>query len=46
MKNKVNLVCSECLRSNYSTNKSKPGRIEVKKFCRSCNKHTLHKENK
>lgn len=46
MKSKVNLVCSECLRSNYSTNKSNLKRIQIKKFCRSCNKHTIHKENK
>lgn len=46
MKNKVNLVCSECFRSNYSTNKSTLKRIEVKKFCRNCNKHTIHKESK
>ncbi len=46
MKTKVNLVCSECLRSNYSTNKSTMKRIEVKKFCKQCNKHTIHKENK
>ncbi len=46
MKKKVQLTCSVCLSSNYNTNKSSIERIEVKKFCRKCNKHTLHKENK
>ena len=47
MKKKIQLVCSECLISNYSTNKSTEGqRLFVKKFCKRCNKHTMHKENK
>ncbi len=46
MKSKINLVCEECLRSNYTTNKSTPERVVVKKYCRNCNKHTIHKENK
>ncbi len=46
MKNKINLVCDECLQSNYSKNKSNTNRIIIKKFCSNCNKHTKHKENK
>ncbi len=46
MKKKVQLTCSECLNSNYTTNKSSVERIVVKKFCKKCKKHTIHKENK
>lgn len=46
MKKRVQLTCSECFRSNYTTNKSSIERIEVKKFCKTCKAHTLHKENK
>ena len=45
---KVILTCSVCLSRNYSTNKnaSNKERIELKKYCPKCNKHTLHKETK
>lgn len=46
MKKKIQLVCSECLQSNYSTNKSSDERVVIKKFCKKCSKHTIHKENK
>ncbi|MBR3227100.1 MAG: 50S ribosomal protein L33 [Erysipelotrichaceae bacterium] len=47
-KNKVILICSECLSRNYVTHKKKTGqeRLELMKFCPRCNKHTLHKETK
>lgn len=47
-KKKVILTCTECLSRNYSTNKNKSNakRIELRKFCPRCNKHTLHKETK
>ena len=49
MRKKVILICSECLSRNYTTTK-KDGqpttRLELKKFCPSCNKQTLHKESK
>lgn len=47
-KKKVILTCTECLSRNYSTNKNKNNakRIELRKFCPRCNKHTLHKETK
>ena len=44
----VALVCSECAARNYKTTR-KPdmmGQIELKKFCPSCKKHTIHKEAK
>jgi large subunit ribosomal protein L33 len=43
------LACEECKRRNYSTEKNKkndPDRIEVKKYCKWCKKHTLHKETR
>jgi len=49
MKTKVILVCSECLSRNYQTFKNKATqteRIELKKYCKRCNKHTLHKETR
>ena len=49
MRVKVTLACSDCKNRNYSTTKNKktnPDRIELKKYCPSCNTHTLHKETK
>ncbi|MGO4890101.1 50S ribosomal protein L33 [Anaerobacillus sp. MEB173] len=49
MRNKVILACDECKSRNYSTEKNKQNvtvRIEMKKFCKACNAHTLHKETK
>ncbi|MDH6366483.1 MULTISPECIES: 50S ribosomal protein L33 [Breznakia] len=46
---KVILTCSECLSRNYSTKKNKTTyteRMEIKKFCKKCGKHTIHKETK
>lgn len=45
----ITLACSVCKNRNYTTEKNRrndPGRIEFKKFCRFCRKHTLHKEAK
>jgi large subunit ribosomal protein L33 len=45
----VTLACTECKRRNYITTKNKksdPNRIEMKKYCRWCGSHTLHKETK
>ena len=49
MREKIILVCSDCLSRNYNTTKNKQTqatRLEMNKFCPSCNKHTLHKESK
>ena len=49
MKQKVTLVCTECLSRNYTTHKNQkanPERLELNKFCKKCGKHTLHKETK
>ena len=49
MRTKVCLACTECKRRNYNTNKNKttnPERMELKKYCPWCRKHTLHKETR
>ena len=49
MRVKVTMACSECKQRNYDTKKNKkndPDRLEMKKYCRFCRKHTLHKESK
>ncbi|MCD5405531.1 50S ribosomal protein L33 [Peptococcaceae bacterium] len=45
----VTLACSECKRRNYITTKNKrnnPDRLELKKYCKFCKTHTVHKETK
>jgi large subunit ribosomal protein L33 len=54
----ITLECSECRKntfkrangvSRYLTSKNRrntPDKLEISKFCRYCNKHTLHKETK
>lgn len=47
--NLIKLECSECHRINYYSHKNKKtikNKIEIKKFCKWCKKHTLHKETK
>ena len=47
MRVKVTLRCSECKQRNYNTMKNKkndPDRLEMKKYCRFCRKHTTHTE--
>ncbi|HLR54890.1 MAG TPA: 50S ribosomal protein L33 [Pseudogracilibacillus sp.] len=49
MNKKVILVCTECQRRNYSTNKNQltsSDRLNIKKYCKHCKKHTQHKETK
>ena len=46
---KITLACTECKQRNYDTTKEKrnhPDRMETKKYCRFCRKHTMHKETK
>ncbi|MBI5756786.1 MAG: 50S ribosomal protein L33 [Nitrospirae bacterium] len=45
----ITLACSDCKNRNYSTTKNKRNtqdKLELKKFCPSCRKHTVHKEVK
>ena len=47
--NLIKLKCSVCNRVNYYTRKNKKlveRKIELKKFCNWCRKHTVHKEAK
>ncbi|MCH8299850.1 50S ribosomal protein L33 [Candidatus Marinimicrobia bacterium MT.SAG.3] len=49
MREKITLECVECHQRNYDTTKNKhlhPDRVEHKKYCRFCQKHTTHKETK
>ncbi|KAA0948639.1 50S ribosomal protein L33 [Sporosarcina sp. ANT_H38] len=47
MSQKIILSCDTCGSRNYSVpaRKDKPTeRLSLKKFCRHCNTHTLHKQ--
>ncbi len=49
--NRMNIVlaCTDCKQRNYNTKKNKKNtaeRIELKKYCRFCKKHTLHRETR
>ncbi|TXL61034.1 50S ribosomal protein L33 [Cerasibacillus terrae] len=49
MGEKVTLACENCASRNYTTNKNvskQSTRLEVRKFCKTCGKHTLHRETK
>ena len=49
MRTKVILICEECLSRNYTVTKNpqkQNERIEMKKYCKNCNKYTIHKETK
>jgi large subunit ribosomal protein L33 len=45
----ITLACTECKRRNYTTTKNKrkhQDRLELRKYCKWCRKHTLHREIK
>jgi len=45
----IKLQCEACKKVNYFTHKSKEiseEKLELKKFCKWCRKHTVHKEGK
>ena len=45
----IKIQCTACKKVNYFTHKSKKiaeKKLELKKFCKHCRKHTLHKESK
>ena len=49
MRVKITLACTECKQRNDNTMKNKknrPDRLEMKKYCRFCKKHTVHRETK
>lgn len=49
MRVKITLACTDCKQRNYNLTKDKrvhTERMELKKYCRFCKAHTLHKETK
>ena len=45
----INLACQDCKEHNYTTKKNRandPDRLEIKKYCPRCRRHTAHKETK
>ncbi len=47
MRTVITLACTECKERNYTTEKNKkndPDRLELRKYCPRCRKHTLHRE--
>jgi large subunit ribosomal protein L33 len=49
MQDIILLQCSSCKNKNYSTTKNKKNtteKLNLKKYCKHCRKHVLHKETK
>ena len=49
MRVKVTMACTECKQRNYDKMKNKkndPYRLEMRKYCRFCKTHTLHRETR
>jgi len=49
MNKRITLACTECLSRNYSTMKNTftmQERLTIKKYCKHCKKHVLHRETK
>ena len=49
MRDIVTLACTVCKQRNYTTTKNKkntPDKLDFKKYCRFCQKHTSHRETK
>ncbi|HBZ11275.1 MAG TPA: 50S ribosomal protein L33 [Bacillus bacterium] len=48
MKNKIIWACSDCGCRNYTTdNREKSSeRLTIKKYCKTCNAHTVHRQTK
>jgi ribosomal protein L33, bacterial type len=45
----ITLECTECKERNYRTTKNRrndPDRLELRKYCKRCRKHTLHRETR
>ena len=43
----IDLSCSTCRGRNYTTTKNRKNdsaRLELRKFCRRCRQHTVHRE--
>lgn len=48
MRENITMACTDCKQRNYETQnkRNNPDRIEERKFCKFCGKHTVHKETK
>ncbi|WP_156645028.1 50S ribosomal protein L33 [Lentibacillus sp. JNUCC-1] len=49
MTKRIVLTCSVCSNRNYTTQKGKAAegkRMEVRKYCKHCGAHTIHRETK
>ncbi|MBU0619509.1 MAG: 50S ribosomal protein L33 [Patescibacteria group bacterium] len=47
--NLIKLTCNECKKDNYFSRKNKKtikAKLELKKYCKHCKQHVLHKETK
>lgn len=45
----IGMACQDCKERNYTTSKNKRNdqqRLELRKFCSRCGKHTAHRETK
>lgn len=45
----ISMACQDCKERNYATTKNRrndPDRLELRKFCPRCKKHTAHRETK
>lgn len=45
----ITLACTDCKRRTYSTTKNRtshPARMELRKYCRFCRTHVLHRETR
>ena len=46
---KITMACTDCRRRNYTTVKNRQNdrdRMELRKYCRWCRGHTLHRETR
>jgi large subunit ribosomal protein L33 len=48
MREYVTMECTECRRENYRTQTETRGgkRLELKKHCPNCRKHTVHRQKR
>jgi large subunit ribosomal protein L33 len=45
----ITLACMVCKEQNYTSEKNRrndPNRMEIKKYCPRCRRHTVHRETK
>ena len=49
MRDLISLACEVCKRRNYTSSRNKrtsKEKLNIKKFCRHCRSHQVHKEGK